>query len=246
MSSIIMCRFDDRIEVLTDGGHYNYDTFYENYVLSGVRSKTVVLPHINTVLASVGSADFLPNMVGNCEEQWTSFDALLEWIKENVSKTYWHLKKFWPNRSMKVCIVFGGYSVERDRWETYSIECINGEVSEPIPQKQTCCIPDPSPEDFAKVGIASRDGGNNINLTSLLDVMLLVQAQRLHKGPMGSSENPPEGHAVGAHAQYTIVRRDYFTSAIIHRWNDEVGKPIEPKEGDEIKEIRRKFADKAA
>jgi len=239
-----MSRFQDHLQIWSDGGYYEFVPELNNYVLTGACSKVMTLPHLDTALTSLGSGEFLQTMVWNRETHWPTFDALVDDINVEMKWTHEHLTRFYrgQNRPIAAAIYLGGFSTSRDRWEMYrAFIDSGGALQELQPQPETVISPVPTPEDCAAASLSF--DGKHLKLNTELDMVLLMQAMRLHREAIDAGENPPIGHGLGCHVQRVVVRRNQVFSEIVHRWDDEVGKPITPKDG-EVEAIMAKFAEK--
>lgn len=236
-----MSRGDDHIMMMTDGATWDYDEATDAYLLTSLHSKAVLMPHITAVMGSQGAGDFLPLMYWNRENNWPTFDALVKSIDADMDWTFWHIDRCYGGcRNIMICVYVGGLSVERGRFEIYCV-CMDrdGKLFPLKAMPATCFAPTPDDAAFEQVGLVKDDKGER-NLNGFVDIGLMMQAMRLTKTPMGARENPPSGHCLGGHIQFTRLTRDTVVTKIVHRWDDEMGKPIEPKEG-EIEAIKESF-----
>ena len=224
MSAIILIRFDHAIHLYTDGGLYRS---IEDFAVVGHDSKVVILPHISTVISSVGTGDMRGLLHYNYGSGWASFDNLTELIKAQVEALR-NERRHHGLRTVGV-FAFGGWSESRERFETYTLRFDHDQVHKPEPAPLFCYMPVPDNAALTKLGLAGEVNIGSENCTE--QAVRFMQAQRETAAYMGregdEADDAPQGHTVGCFVQETILYREAAITRIVHRWPDEIGKLID-------------------
>jgi hypothetical protein len=230
MSIIVAYRTDDAVLVASDGIATDDDG-----VVLGITSKIDYLPEFNAVIGGVGIGSLSTLALFHLRAKYRDFDELLQGIGHDLALATQHLVllheaalPFGSNGTLFVA----GWSDARQRFEMYRIG--NWEKEKVLPDGSTETMPAfslqpigahwasarPTQEAARAHGVdAPTSEGTNLNDRAVS----FVRACRA-----SGSIKDADGHAlhVGGFIQVTILERDRCHTEIVHRWPDEIGKPI--------------------
>lgn len=238
MSAINVLRLPDAVHVFTDAASYD-----EDGVLQAIAPKCCVMPHLPAALATRGprrATDLLAAILGGL---FQTFDELVSNIEYQLPLICDEADELRSEFAPRIELLLAGWSAERAGPETYFMqtesnpwqpepdETLAGEFLNPAPftlrkLPEAFISPNIDPEDLR----ASLPPGRQINGVQNLDpavdglrLLELQRAQRRELVPGGT-----QAHWIGGFGMLTSVRYDRVEQRVIGRWNDEVGRLIDP------------------
>lgn len=241
MSAICIIRSSEKeeaIAVASDGATSNYDA-----TMGGCVSKVLALPHLNCFVGNVGAAGVTAGLVFTISwKSYPSFDHVLANVVEDFREILAAAALYTRERDPPATVVLGGWSDERQRFESYKVnsrsrEVINVATGEkffsepwvvtPLPQIWGSTAHPDDPEN--RFGLRAEGEVNLLDLAARF-----VCAARAGSGPDGELDPDTgiSGSCVGGFLQMTLLQRDTVKTWIAHRWPDVIGEVIDPSRGE--------------
>lgn len=230
MTSIQVFRGQDAIHFCTDGASFSE----EDGSFRSLASKVLIMPELSAGFACRGVGLFLPILHWRLQDRHLTFDALVAAMPLDARWVFETLKNIHQDEAIPDFeLIFGGWSAEKERCETYSIVSHELWPEQPpwqvTPLPEFYAVPWPDAAHLEALGLMT-DG----RLTMAIgDMPLFMQAQRMREVPISTP------HLAAGFIQRTRIGKDFSETAIVHRWNDEFGKPVMPSlaEADEIRKV---------
>lgn len=231
MSGMIMLRRNDGIELLSDGGLFRS---VSDFSITGITSKPIVLPHISAVIGIGGTSELAFFLRANQMANWTSFDHLMETIEDGVRLEIDRLFYYQAGRTRVDAILqIGGYSTERNRWESRML-IVNAPIFEEpkitrFDDLWFLFAPAPTPEGLERYGFDPEkpDVGPSIE-----DAVRFMRAMRASQHPMGDigddADSAPTGATIAGFIERVVVLHDQVITQVLWRWPDIVGEMVDP------------------
>lgn len=214
----------DRAIMMTDASLYT-----PQGVIVGFGQKAVAMPNMRAVIACRGSQKVTALLAMEMSAVYQGYDELFHNAERDLRAYHdQHLMELSRLGLQEINIVVAGWSASKNApagfyfdSSTDTFEEIDGYVAGPLPDEAEdanlhairCEIDvdvDPAAFDPVRHGIP------------------FMEAQRRMKLEISDVSEPMS--IVGGHILLTEVSRDSVSQRVIHRWNDEIGMPIEPAE----------------
>jgi lambda family phage tail tape measure protein len=221
------------IYIASDGIGYDDDG-----IAVAIHPKVLTLPHLSAAIASTGCGHFTEAFYSRFGWKLESFDDLVEHAAEWSKIIYGEYVAHYGVED-SLCFIMAGWSDARERFEAHSVSSYEGS------EKAAPWTLSPLPYIWSSVGLgangdlASRFGLRWPELDSPGPVngfgmtTRLVCAARARSGPLPDDiHDSARAFAVGGFLQLTVVERDHVSTAILHRWPDEIGKKVDPLAGE--------------
>lgn len=223
MTAIILVRAEDSVIIYSDGAAYDHDQ-----VMGQVHAKVDCLPHLPAIIGRRGSAGIDLALSIAVRGKYETFDQMVAGIEEDIPEMA--EIQFYHAGVVNMGLYIGGFSAERDRWETYWIAA-NGPYPDELtehslklePAGWLVAQPDLTEEQWSDI----LPVGENLSVTDE-HFIAMMEAQRRNKYPSGATADSTEAHVVGAFIQRTILSHRGIDTQIIKRWPDPVGERINP------------------
>jgi hypothetical protein len=237
MTAIIMIRGHDGIITAADGISYGPDG-----VVQGQGSKILLMPEHDTVITIQGPASLITLVRNRLGLEMDGFDDVIEDLPEALRGLCAEIED--RAGTCPMCNAYvGGWSKQRERFETYFIRSIPPEADgseyslpgEPWTlQPANAYMGAPWPDDE----VAKRFGLSQKMLSagpidSLVLAVRFIAAARF----ISSDErfgNVPGTHMVGGFIQTAFLQREGCSTSIVHRWPDPAGEMVDPTRGEEL------------
>ncbi|WP_163265596.1 hypothetical protein [Chelativorans alearense] len=225
MSAFLTARMEEQIIILSDGASYRG---LDDFAVTGMMSKTLVLPHLTCAMVVRGTANMLLQLNMNHRSTWASFDELVTILPEQADTECDRFHQFYPDRHGIAELAVCGWSESRERFESYSFHMDSWEECrdklEPTPAIYMAPIPD---RDRVEANGVPVEG--TIRLEGL---HRLMQAQRETPHFIGlpgdSADACEKGYCVGMFIEEVTVTHSGILSRIVKRWPDKIGEMIDP------------------
>lgn len=236
MTAFAMIRLDDRIVIAADGAMY-----MPGGQIAAFGSKILQLPHISAALVCAGPSFLLRYLNLKLGANLSCFDDLLCEAPEALHYAY---EDFESDIEWKSPFYMGlcGYSVERERFESYYLRSVDREESgafslpgaawELMPAPMAFAMPWPSDEACRRVLLITpvNEGyafDPEILAIKVIGASRFAASDGLHGEGYGV-------HLVGGFIEMVTIRKDLALSQIVHRWPDRIGEAIDPEDGEPL------------
>lgn len=222
MSGMFMIRRDNCVELYADGGCFQSTS---DFSVKGFISKPIHLPHINSVVCSIGTHEIAVLLQHNQQQKWTSYDQMAEVMSDGILAEVESLFAMSSRQRIDVAVIIGGYSESRAAWHSQMFHVNAERFTEPcvhVFDNEMLFAPTPTDEALNKFGI-------ELTPESLREPdapFRFMQALRASKQPMGGIENGAS--TIAGFLERVIVMHDQTVAQVIWRWPDEVGRLVDP------------------
>ena len=232
MTAFFMARLEDQILTVADGAFY-----HPSGKVVGFTTKMLHLNEHQTVMVCQGPAFLLRYVNFHTLTNIDGFDQIITMLPGLLKHAYEQMPVEFGKSRMFYCAV-GGYSRERDRFESYYIRSgereaagqysLPGEQWELMPAPAMIGAPWPGADDEAAFGLVRPEGAEPQALSC--GIRLVAAARQI---PATAEHGAREGGCyVGGFIEVSALWRDRYTSEIVHRWPDRIGEFIDPKAGE--------------
>ena len=224
MTAINVIKQSNAVHVLTDGAGYNADG-----TLIAIANKVWPVAHLNLVLASRGSAYFAPLLAQHASAAAHSFD---------------HLKSIMPALALELAGRFAPLMRMSELGSQFDL-VVAGWSETSGPSSYFLCdhhqhgpsVEPWKPVDLGPISLLPQTAAMKVDLDhefpngadpdqfdSVKDGMCILEIQRRHP----SEHGPAGSHMLRGVGMFAQLTRGAIETKIIHRWPDEIGKPIKP------------------
>lgn len=221
MTALVAIVREEGIVIYSDGACYGRDG-----TLAFQRQKVDVLMHVPCIIAARGEHQ---------QARWSKyvldwfdvrdFDGLVDIMPQLLAQAADFAPKV--NEPVNLCILIGGWSKRSCSWELH--RATNGVDGPEVKKISTAFYSEPAPprEMLITHGLMKDDEGLDLRGGDE-SIIRYMQCQRETKFEFGPSHQGEEdlGCIVGSFIQRTALTHDEATTEIIHRWPDEIGKPL--------------------
>jgi hypothetical protein len=239
VSSILVIKQRDCINVITDGASYSPDG-----ILATISTKVGVMPHLNALVYTRGPSNTAILAAVDMGGSFTNFDDIIEHLEEFAPDFYErHTSHFINNAFPEIELYVCGWSTKRSAPEGYLIRCCFADSSfhdnpewlsaggtytaAPFKMQtlsKLCASPKITPEEMKQTKFPSHLEVEELD--PKIDGLHLFHIQR---SKIGTRPDQVNFHAVGGFAMLTTIRENEITQSILKRFNDKVGEPITPE-----------------
>lgn len=238
MSVVVMAKGTDGIAVASDGITYD-----DKGIVRGITSKIEPLIHLNCLIAQVGAGGLSLALRQVMGHKYRSFDEMLLGIADDLRfatdcMVQWTLFGRTPDSTVAIA----GYSDDRQAFELYRISnwkkkvAGSSEVDEfaayslvPVENFWTNVVPRDEYVDRFRLNADEMQKS-----PSMLAARWVAACRPDSRGP--DPEKGPPAFGCGGFIELASLTHDGFSSQIVHRWPDEVGKLIDGSLGELIPE----------
>jgi len=227
MSALVMVCKSDRVELLSDAVLYDPITG----AVGAIHSKLAPLPELNCVMSGRGPIPVMWITAYVAGLSSTTFDdvvANFDAIRDEAA-TY-NNGDVSPEQWAQSDIGLIGWSESRDRPEAYmSLGNRDPKIAPAIGSLSPCDVGvfAGGSDDMAKAFVdgvrASPD-----SFDAEIDGLAIMEVLRREALPLGDAHDASFGHCVGGYVELATVARTGVAIRTIHKWPDEIGKPISP------------------
>jgi hypothetical protein len=232
MTAFFMARLQDQILTIADGAFY-----HPSGEVVGFTSKMLHLIEHQTVIVCQGPAFLLRYVYFHTLTNIDGFDQVIKILPGLLRHAYEQMPAEFGKDIMFYCAV-GGYSRERDRFESYYIRSgeqeeaghysLPGEQWELMPAPPILAAPWPDPVQEVAFGLVRPEGGEPHALSC--GIRIVAAARQI---PSTAEYGNREGACyVGGFIEVSALWRNQYTSEIVHRWPDRIGEFIDPQAGE--------------
>ncbi|MBA9070170.1 hypothetical protein FHR71_003934 [Methylobacterium sp. RAS18] len=214
----------------------------EGWAVAGFHSKMLHLPHASAVLACAGPLFLLGYVKLMMTVEAQSFEGLIDAAPRIVSKAYAELRSDIDWRS-PFYIGLGGYSGERNRFESYYMRSVGQEETGPgslpgaawelMPAPELFAVPWPDENACARVNLSTAQPEPPFILDAETVVTKAVAASRFVRSE-GHYGEAPGCSLVGSFIELASTLRERTQQQIMHRWPDRVNDLIDPTNGEPL------------
>jgi hypothetical protein len=234
MSVVVMAKGSNGIAVASDGITYDDDG-----IVRGITSKIEPLIHLNCLIAQVGAGGLSLALRQAMGHKYKTFDEMLHGIADDLRlatecMVQWTL--FGRNPDSTVAIA--GYSDERNAFELYRISNWNKKVagSSEVNEFEAYTL---VPVEYFWTNIVPADeylerfrlNGDEMQKSPGMLAARWVAACRPDSRPPDPEKELP-AFGCGGFIELATLTQEGFSSRIIHRWPDEIGKVIDGSVGE--------------
>lgn len=242
MTAIAMVRGNDGVAIATDAATYELDGRLQHLM-----SKVALIPERNCVISARGAAGLTGRLAEAVRHQTFDFDdvlALLGWEAKKLLDEWreWIKPRTEPKH---IDLHIAGWSSARERYETYILcsgEKIQTDVNgvlmplapwslTPVPSMFASPLPDA--EVARRFGLDYDKFSNGYDAAARIVCAVRSESRAFHEGAAAM------GCIAGGWLQMTILKRDFVSTEIIHRWPDVIGEPIDPTRGEPLPKFLR-------
>lgn len=237
MSAINIVVQRDAAHIITDGAAYAIDG-----ILHAAINKVMTVPHLGAAIGVRGPALALACLGADIGMRFASFDAVVAGLADEARDLVAKYSSIWqddyPVASIEIYLV--GWSDERESFEAYTMRTVAADMefaeqnyavegaiqSEPFELLRldaVSAIPGFDVNELAETGYAARSADA---FDPEIDGRRVLEVQRQICAPL--APDMPATHHVGCFAQRTTIRRGSIEQVIFHRWDDQIGEPIQP------------------
>jgi hypothetical protein len=229
LTAINALALGSRAYLLTDTAAYRFDGVVRHFV-----SKVATLSHLGCALATRGALPALQAAV-EALRPCISFDEVVSTGPALLSEAY-EAGEFDPGGGSEAefDLVLAGYSTDRRRAEAHTLSSLqNGDVP-PFTLQRLDLIMAPAPDagDLVRAGIIAR--GQFRAPDPAAGLLRIMKIQRVTPGPAGSALPDSKEYVVGGAAVLTEITAAGTLQRVLHRWDDTIGKKIQPTEAERL------------
>ncbi|WP_192710209.1 hypothetical protein [Methylobacterium sp. OAE515] len=189
----------------------------------GFVSKAIALPHLGLVFASRGATvarwAFAEEL-----EAFASFDAIVAGAAAALEEAH-ELSAFGGDFELALM----GWSAARRRVELHTLASRDSADVPAFTLQHMQAYFAPMPEDEALRRIGLKVGRTFDVSRPAEKLRQVIELQRDTPAPfLSAAPDAPVGHTIGGAVVLTEVSEAGVTQQVIHRWPDEIGRPLEP------------------
>ncbi|HEV7335889.1 MAG TPA: hypothetical protein VGO06_07950 [Bosea sp. (in: a-proteobacteria)] len=216
MSACNIIKTEDAIYMFTDGASY-----YGDGTLGAIGQKVSVLAHLNCALSCRGPFGFAEELAQAINSVYGSFDELVDSFALAVSNLYavgsenYALCQTGP----EIEVFLAGWSEARNQPESYVVT--SHSQNRPAWELQPLGPVAVAPYD---ADLEARCAGLEPGEDVISAGVALMEEQRKVRGPHAGVGAPVAG--VGGFCQVTIIRPQSIQTAVVRRWDDQIGEPL--------------------
>jgi hypothetical protein len=230
MTAILAIVAKDGVVFYTDGAAYDRDGR-----LYFADQKADIMLHLPCIMATRGEhklGAFPKFLCSSFEKSVSSFDGLVDTLPVIMIEVAKVAPKL--DCDINLCAFFGGWSARSGRWELHravvageSPDRLDGGAPQVVKVASATLFEPEPPHDLLIARGLLKDGMLDLR-NGDASIIEYMQCQREAKFAFGrpGSHSEETGCIVGCFIQKTALTRDDATTEIIHRWPDEIGKPL--------------------
>lgn len=232
MTAIFMARLPDGIVATADGAFYGREGR-----LSGTASKLILMPEVDCIITLQGPFFYHPGLRERLAAAG-GFDTVLGCIVRVVRDLYAAHEND-QGHSRAFAMLIGGFSAERQAWETYWLnsepweEALTQAPYEPwqlAPAWATAWTPGYGREASIAAGIDPDRPLNEQGFDVVEAGIRVICAARFE--PIPIHRDPANGTCqVGGFVQFARLERGRAYTELVHRWADPIGERLDPMRG---------------
>lgn len=228
MTALMVAVLDNAVVVYSDGAIHN-----RSGIVVGFRQKADIELHLPAIIASRGSG-IAGLSLRSLMVAFGTFDQAVESLAQVMPIAA--ADGVHHGDDVNLSAMLAGWSEARQRWEAWNCwlrgndldHLVDGSLQlEQVPRFLADPFPD---EERLNASGMLTDGRLQFDLTNDGDFITFMEAIRKTPFPVGPGPDAPVGCIVGGFIQKTTLTRDRAETVIIHRWDDEEGRPMSPSD----------------